>query len=150
MAACLLAGLAALSGPLHGMASNAMLALADEAEKSGAESAISAWMERHHRLPGFGHQLYPSGDPRAAAIIADLQPDPVMAALAAAGREIVGELPNCDFAIALLVRNLRLPADAGFRLFALSRSVGWAAHAMEQAATSDIIRPRARYVGKAG
>lgn len=150
MAACLLAGLAALSGPLHGMASNAMLALADEAEQSEAEFAISAWMDRHHRLPGFGHQLYPSGDPRAAVIMDGLQPDPVMAALATKGAEIVGELPNSDFAIAVLVRNLKLPADAGFRLFALSRSVGWAAHAMEQAATGDIIRPRARYVGKAG
>lgn len=149
MVASLLAGLCALSGPLHGMASNAMLALADEAEQSGAESAISAWIERHHRLPGFGHKLYPAGDPRAAVILAGLPLDPVMSALAAVGSEIVGELPNCDFAIAVLVRNLGLPADAGFRLFALARSVGWAAHAMEQAATGEIIRPRARYTGKA-
>jgi citrate synthase len=147
MAASLLAGLCALSGPRHGMASSAMLALAEEADKSGAQAAISAWLARHHHLPGFGHPLYPDGDPRAAAIMAGLDPDPVMLALATTAHDVAGALPNCDFAIASLVRSCALPADAGFRLFALSRSVGWAAHAMEQAATGQIIRPRARYVG---
>jgi citrate synthase len=147
MAASLLAGLCTLSGPRHGMASNAMLALAQEAERSGVEAAVSTWLARHHELPGFGHPLYPEGDPRAQAIMAGRDPDPIMMALATAAHDITGGLPNCDFAIASLIRSCNLPADAGFRLFALSRSVGWAAHAMEQAATEQIIRPRARYVG---
>ncbi len=147
LAASLLAGLCALSGPRHGMASSAMLALADEAAQTGAEASIAAWLSRHHALPGFGHPLYPSGDPRAAAMLVDIQPDPILTELAEAGMAIVGQPPNCDFAIAAFVRNHALPADTGFRLFALSRSVGWAAHAMEQAATGQIIRPRARYTG---
>ena len=150
IAASLLAGLCTLSGPLHGMASSAMLALADEAEQVGAKAAISAWLARHHVLPGFGHPLYPGGDPRAIAMMCGVTPDPVMADLAKVAADIVGQPISCDFAIAALVRLHGLPADAGFRIFALSRSVGWAAHAMEQAATGQIIRPRARYTGVMG
>jgi citrate synthase len=80
-------------------------------------------------------------------MLAGLVPDPVLASLASAAAAVVGAPPNCDFAIAVLVRTYRLRADAGFRIFALSRSIGWAAHAMEQAATGQIIRPRGRYVG---
>lgn len=55
--------------------------------------------------------------------------------------------PNVDFALAALTRSLRLPSDAPFRLFALGRSVGWAAHAVEQVTSNGLIRPRARYQG---
>ncbi|TJW83873.1 MAG: hypothetical protein E5V92_17395, partial [Mesorhizobium sp.] len=57
--------------------------------------------------------------------------------------------PNVDFALAALTRSLHLPADAPFRLFALGRSVGWTAHALEQVTSNRPIRPRARYDGLA-
>jgi citrate synthase len=62
---------------------------------------------------------------------------------------MTGEQPNVDFALAALADRFGLPRDAGFVLFALARSVGWIAHALEQSATGHLIRPRARYVGTA-
>jgi len=54
---------------------------------------------------------------------------------------------NIDFALAALARSLRLPELAPYRIFAIGRTVGWVAHAMEQYAADRMIRPRARYVG---
>jgi len=60
-----------------------------------------------------------------------------------------GERPNIDFALMTLADILDLPAEAPFVLFALGRSAGWLAHAIEQALDGRLIRPRARYVGRA-
>jgi citrate synthase len=146
LAACLLAGLSTLAGPRHGGAADAVAALAADAERLGSEAAVAQWSARG-ALPGFGHPLYPEGDPRAAALLANVSLDETLAALRAAVTAAGGPAPNVDFALLALVRALDLPPDAPFRLFALGRSVGWAAHAMEQAATGQLIRPRARYEG---
>jgi citrate synthase len=146
--ASLLAGLATLSGPRHGGASAAVFNLLEDAARDGEEVAVMNWMTRHKGLPGFGHPLYPSGDPRAHAMLADISPDPNLTRLADAALNIAGELPNLDFGLTALTLAAGLPKDAGFRLFALGRSVGWVAHAMEQAATGQLIRPRARYTGE--
>src|SRR4029079_10142146 len=69
IAASLLAGLSALSGPRHGGASERMIELVEDAERSGAERAVRRWLAREQRLPGFGHPLYPGGDPRASALL---------------------------------------------------------------------------------
>jgi citrate synthase len=147
MAASLLAGLGALSGPRHGGAGEAVMALVDDADRTDPVAAISRWIARGERLPGFGHPLYPSGDARASALLGNLPSDPLFTALREAAAEAIGALPNIDFALAALTRAYGLPRDAPFRLFALGRSVGWAAHAMEQAATGQLIRPRAHYEG---
>jgi citrate synthase len=52
-----------------------------------------------------------------------------------------------DFALTALRQSLQLPAEAPFALFAVARSAGWLAHAIEQIETGALIRPRARYVG---
>ena len=57
------------------------------------------------------------------------------------------DLPNCDAAMAAMTRELKLPDEAPFCIFALGRLTGWLAHAMEQRANGRIIRPRARYTG---
>jgi len=75
--ACLLAGLAALSGPLHGgMTERIGAFLAEPHMKSAPRAAILARLGRGERVPGFGQRLYPYGDPRATALLAALQPDP--------------------------------------------------------------------------
>ncbi len=122
-----------------------MLALVDDAARAGAGVAVERWLTAG--LPGFGHPLYPSGAPRAAALLTRITPDPAMAGLAAHVRERTGALPNIDGALAALIRAHALPADAAFRLFAIARAVGWAAHAIEQAGNPGLIRPRARYTG---
>jgi citrate synthase len=147
LAASLLAGLGALSGPRHGGAGAALASLIGEAERIGAADAVALWLARGHGLPGFGHTLYPSGDPRARCLLQDLAPDATLSALRQAVADATGDVPNIDFALQALTRQHGLPADAPFRLFAIGRSIGWAAHAIEQAESGAVIRPRATYQG---
>ncbi|RAZ85565.1 citrate synthase [Mesorhizobium hawassense] len=147
VAACLLAGLATLSGPRHGGAGAAALALVEDAERLGPDEAIARWLAHDRPLPGFGHPLYPEGDPRAGGLLADFGIDDGLVRLRKAVLAATGLHPNIDFALAAMTRSLRLPADAPFRLFALGRSVGWTAHAIEQVTSNRLIRPRARYDG---
>jgi citrate synthase len=142
------AGLAALSGPLHGGSWIWIAALFREAERLGDPGrAVVEWLQRgEQHLPGFGHPLYPDGDPRAIAILEQLDHPPVLAgAVAQAG----GPPPNLDYALVALQREFGLPEDAPFIIFAAGRTVGWIAHALEQQATGSLLRPRARYVGPA-
>lgn len=150
MPACILAGLATLSGPKHGGAGAALAALLAEAEGAGTPAAIARWTALGHGLPGFGHPLYPHGDPRAGALLALLMPDAAMAALRDGVADALELAPNLDFALLALVRALGLPANGSLALFAIARTVGWAAHAMEQVAAGATIRPRAIYQGPAG
>lgn len=147
-AACL-AGLSALSGPLHGGMAARVEAFVEEAERRDPAHAVSARLARGASMPGFDHPLYPDGDPRAAALLAAFEPPPLLADLRATTETATGLLPNIDFALVSLARTLKLPPDAPFILFATARSAGWAAHAIEQLQTGRLIRPRARYVGEA-
>src|SRR5439155_5385485 len=75
LGACVLAGLAALIGPLHGgMTDEVRAMLADPAVTADPEGAVAIRLARHERIPGFGHPLYPDGDPRAAALLPRLAP----------------------------------------------------------------------------
>lgn len=145
LASALSAGLGALSGPLHGGQTSLVEALFEEAERAGdAAATVDRRLWRGDRLPGFGHPLYPDGDPRAAALLALLPPDPLRADLLAA-LDRLGKQPNIDFATVSMRRALGLPPGSALAVFAISRSVGWIAHALEQRATGKLIRPRARY-----
>jgi citrate synthase len=147
LAASALAGLSALSGPRHGGAHEAVARLAAEAERLGPKDAVAARLAFWTSTPGFGHPLYPDGDPRARALLNAFTPPSAYQALSAAVADATGAHDNVDFALAAMTRSLALPPDAPFILFAVARCAGWVAHAMEQAATGAIIRPRARYVG---
>lgn len=143
-----LAGLAALSGPRHGLASREIAALVDDIGASGlAENALRDWLGEGRQVPGMGHPLYPEGDPRCAALLDGFAPLPAYRTYRLAAEDITGDMPNIDFALAALTTSFDLPPDAGLTLFALGRSVGWLAHMMEQIASGETIRPRARYVG---
>ena len=148
LAACLLAGLSTLYGPRHGTAAEAVAMLVDDAARLGAKAAIARWIDHDRPLPGFGHMLYPNGDPRAAGLLADMVLEDNVEELRHAAHAATGSEPTIDFALVALTRSYRLPADAPIRLFALGRSVGWTAHAIEQIASGKPIRPRARYEGQ--
>ena len=148
LAACVLAGLGALTGPLHGAETDRVRALVAEAGATGdPREALAARLARGERVPGFGIRLYPGGDPRAAALLAALRPDARWAELIAAGEELTGHRPNLDLSLVALEQRLGLPPGAAIGLFAAGRTAGWIAHALEQHKDGKLIRPRARYVG---
>jgi len=149
LAASALAGLAALSGPLHGgmtMQINGFIAEVRRTSDPGA--AAMKRLAQGLDVPGFGHPLYPDGDPRAKALRACFDYSEEMKAIARAGEAVTGSPPNLDFALVAVCRTLGLPNDAAFALFTVGRTVGWLAHALEQRASGGgVIRPRARYIG---
>jgi len=147
LSACLLAGLATLAGPLHGGAAAEVRRRAAMAKQIGADRAVRDWLAEGRSLPGFGHPLYPEGDPRAQALLAHFKSRSVLSDLGRAAEALTGEQPNIDFAISAITDAFDLPPSAPLILFAIARSVGWIAHCLEQQTTGTLIRPRARYVG---
>ncbi len=147
------AALCALSGRRHGGASARAEALFAELARGGdAMSVMAGRLARGEDLPGFGHFLYPAGDPRATTILAAITrtlPDAraLIESAAAAGTRLTGRHPNVDFALAAAATSLALPRNAALALFILGRTVGWIAHAIEQYESGILIRPRARYAG---
>ena len=117
--------------------------LADPAVTADPEGAVAVRLARGERIPAFGHPLYPDGDPRAAALLPRLPAAFARAALIEAMQAMTGIAPNIDFALLMLEKRLRLPAGAAFALFAVGRTVGWIAHALEQWRDGNLIRPRA-------
>ena len=148
-------GLAALEGPKHGGASarvESMLASLRRVRPLGP--ALAERQRRGEPLDGFGHPLYKDGDPRAAALLRYLEAQfgrtpecRYVAQFARAASAITGEQPNIDFALAATGRVLGLPPGSPLVIFAIGRSIGWIGHAIEQYASGQLIRPRAKYVG---
>jgi citrate synthase len=154
--AVVLAGLAALGGLKHGGEIELVEAFLREVDASGdARAVISGRLRRGERIPGFGHSLYPEGDPRGAGLLrltAGAYPESIAVTLSdsVAGEmlQLMGERPTVDFALATVARALDLPPGGAVALFALGRTVGWIGHAIEQYRSGSLIRPRARYVGE--
>ena len=154
--AAVLAGLAALGGVKHGGEIELVQAFLREVEDAGdARAVISGRLRRGERIPGFGHSLYPEGDPRGAGLLrltARAYPESVAVVLSdtVAGEmlRLMDEHPTVDFALATVARTLALPPGGAVALFALGRTVGWIGHAIEQYRSGSLIRPRARYVGE--
>ncbi|MBS0518033.1 MAG: MerR family transcriptional regulator [Proteobacteria bacterium] len=150
-----IAGIAAINGPRHGGSTRRVAALLDAlATATDREAELVRRADEPADLPGFGHPLYPDGDVRAVTLLAlmheALPRSPALAfadALAADIERASGRRPNIDFATVTLERVLGLPKDSALALFLLGRTVGWIAHALEQAANGGLIRPRARYIG---
>jgi citrate synthase len=144
------AGLAALDGPLHGAASGLAYALLAEAVRSGDPvGAVSDRLRAGGPVPGFGHPLYPQGDPRAAELLA-LLPDAPGKAEVRAVIDASGSPPNVDFAIAAFALLTGMAADAGEAIFAVGRTAGWIAHALEEYGDRPSrFRPSGRYAGPA-
>jgi citrate synthase len=154
--AVVLAGLGPVAGPLHGGASAGARRMLDAAAGSGAGPALAEALETSGSYPGFGHPLYPDGDPRARVLL-----DLVRAA--AGGRpamNVTDEVltlarrrahlePNVDFALAALGSVASMPTTAGEVIFSIARMAGWLAHAIEEYEEVPLrFRPRARYVGR--
>ena len=153
--ACLVAALATLSGPLHGAATarvEALAAAVGKPEKAAEE--VRARLERGESIPGFGHPLYPDGDPRGhrllelakevgprAKVVRTLSS--ITSAMALAARD----KPTLDVGLVALAAALGLRRGSALAMFAVGRLAGFIAHVIEQREADFLLRPRARYVG---
>ena len=153
--AVVIAGLSALQGPKHGGYTERVEALFREAATpENAAGAIASRLRRGEAIPGFGHPLYPEGDPRGEALLKMVEtahPDAdgmrLARELETAVTHSIGLKPNIDFALVTLAHALNLPPGSAISLFALGRTIGWIGHAIEQYQLDQMIRPRARYNG---
>jgi citrate synthase len=147
------AGLAAVKGPRHGGAGPLaarlvhILALSDIAANIRDRSALG------EPFPGFGHRVYATGDPRGENLLEALTKagaDPRLSVeVPRLVREATGLFPTIDYGLAVMTHMFGLPIGHEMSLFAIARTAGWIAHAMEQQDAGILIRPRARYKGPA-
>jgi citrate synthase len=149
-----LGGLGPIAGPLHAGASALVHPMIEDAVARGPERALAAALATHRHLPGFGHRLYPDGDPRATVLLdmidtaAPAVPSlrAARALIDAAGRHSRTR-PNIDFALGAFSAAARMPATAGETIFTIARTAGWIAHAIEEYSEPP-LRFRARAIPK--
>lgn len=141
--AALMAGMAALSGNRHGGLTSACRDWVVSMQGELSPEWRAQYALDGKAAPGFGHPLYPDGDPRAEELLHALPEAKDWHRLARQVREETGDHPTIDFGLALLERELRLPEGAGMGIFAVGRMAGWIAHIFEQRQTGQLIRPRA-------
>jgi citrate synthase len=161
MYSAVVAGIAALKGPLHGGANaEVMKMLLDFGQNAAAEridDAIRAKFARKEKIPGFGHRVYHTEDPRAthlrqmslelgkrAGNTAWYDMSQRIETLVKTEKKLN---PNVDFYSASTYYTLGIPIDLYTPIFAVSRMAGWTAHILEQYANNRLIRPRADYTG---
>ncbi|MFD3738010.1 citrate synthase [Streptomyces sp. NPDC058629] len=150
------AGLGVLEGPLHGAASGLAHRMLQEAvDRGSAVPVVADHLRTGRRVPGLGHRLYRGEDPRARTLFALLEDVPQAAGALAAAREVVATTarhaplhPNIDLALAVLSVACGMAAEAGETVFAVSRTAGWIAHALEEYGERPLrIRPSGQYTG---
>ncbi len=152
-------GIGALKGPLHGGANQDviqwLLQLGDEHE---AVARVKDTLAKKVKIPGFGHRVYRTEDPRAthlrvlSAELGKRTGHEKLFRISSAMEETVkaakGLNPNVDFYSASAYYSLGIPIDLFTPIFAVSRMSGWTAHVLEQYRNNRLIRPRAEYKGK--
>ena len=114
---------------------------------------IAERLRRGERIPGFGHSVYKNGDARGSLLL-DLVGRPRRTTNASPWRgpywrspPAAPARPNVDFALATLVGVAGMVPGSGEAIFAVARTAGWLAHAMEEYAKGSLLRLRAAYVG---
>ncbi|GGT09812.1 citrate synthase [Streptomyces chromofuscus] len=150
------AGLGVTEGPLHGAASGLAHRLLKEVlERGDAAPVIAEELRAGRRVPGLGHRLYSGEDPRARALFALLQEMPDAEPALSAARDVVATAArhtplhaNVDLALAVLTTACGMHATAGEAIFAVARTAGWIAHALEEYGERPLrMRPSGHYVG---
>jgi citrate synthase len=157
--ASVLAALCSLSGPIHGGACDRIERMFAELDTGlKLDPLLAGFIRKHVLPPGFGHAIYPDGDPRAALL------KKVATELARRrGRRLFETAlkieetvwrrerlrPNLDFYLTVCIRMLGFAPGSPAAIFALGRAAGWIAHSIEQYADNRLIRPRMRYRGSA-
>jgi citrate synthase len=147
-----LAGLGPMAGALHGSVSALAHQVIADAIARGPGPALAAALDTYGQLPGFGHPLYPDGDPRATLLLHLIDTATPGApglraacALMHAARRHSRTEPNVDFALGVLSTVGQMPATGGETIFTIARTAGWIAHAIEEY-TEPPLRFRARAI----
>jgi citrate synthase len=148
-------GLGAVSGALHGGASlGAETLLAAAAGPADAPRVVGDLLRRGEKVPGFGHFVYRSADPRGQLLLDLVRRAAPKSRQLAVAEAILAEVrrrslpePNIDFAVATLARSAGMIRGAGEAIFAVARAAGWTAHALEAYESGVPLRPRAAYTG---
>lgn len=152
------AAIGALKGPLHGGANEQVMRMLDDI---GSLERVDSWVDEafaaKRRIPGFGHRVYKTGDPRAGFLrrlsreLGEARGDATLTDISEAVEKAVQRhrelYPNVDFYSASVYHYLGIPTALFTPVFAISRMSGWTAHILEQLADNRLIRPRANYVG---
>ena len=160
MASALVAGLGALSGPLHGGAPSRVMEMIDEI---GAPDRAAEWvrsrLDQKQKIMGFGHAVYRVRDPRGVVLRSAAERLGGDLVERAAGMEeailaVLAEwrpnhriLTNVEYWASVVLELSGLPRQMFTPTFAVSRSIGWSAHVLEQAEKGKLLRPSARYIG---
>ena len=151
----------ALKGPLHGGANadvmRLLLEVGEDAGPDRAEAFVRAKLARKEKVPGFGHRVYRTEDPRATHLrrMSKELGQRVGRSKWFEMSERIEQLvktekklyANVDFYSATTYYTLGIPIDLFTPIFAVSRISGWTAHVLEQYANNRLIRPRAEYIG---
>jgi citrate synthase len=157
----IVSGIGTLKGPLHGGANadvmRLLLEVGQDATPERIESTIRAKLARKEKIPGFGHRVYHTEDPRATHLrkmskeLGERAGKPQWFAMSQQIEALVKAEkklnPNVDFYSASTYYTLGIPIDLFTPIFAVSRVSGWTAHVLEQLANNRLIRPRAEYIG---
>jgi citrate synthase len=149
-------GLGAMSGALHGGASlGAETLMAAASGPEDVPRVVAELLRRGEKVPGFGHFVYRGGDPRAILLLDLVRRVAPKSGQLAVADAVFAEVrhkslpePNIDFAIATLVRVAGMVRGAGEAIFAVARTAGWIAHALEAYSGPGPLRPRAVYTGR--
>jgi citrate synthase len=161
MHSAIVAAVGTLKGPLHGGANAEVMKLLLDIGPQGpaekAEEVVRAKLARKEKIPGFGHRVYHTEDPRATHLremsrdLGQRAGEPMwfemsqrIEALVKAEKKLN---PNVDFYSASTYHALGIAIDLFTPIFAVSRIAGWTAHVLEQYANNRLIRPRAEYIG---
>jgi citrate synthase len=150
-----------LKGPLHGGANadvmRLLLEIGKDAPVEKAEEIVRAKLARKEKIPGFGHRVYHTEDPRATHLrqmsrdLGQRAGEPMWFEMSQRIETLVKAEkklnPNVDFYSATTYHALGIDVDLFTPIFAVSRVSGWTAHVLEQYANNRLIRPRAEYIG---
>ncbi len=124
-------------------------------ERGSAAAVVADHLRAGRRVPGLGHRLYPGEDPRARALFGMLAEVPRAAEALAAAQDVVAATArhaslhaNVDLALSVLSVAAGMPAEAGETIFAVARTAGWIAHALEEYEERPMrMRPSGHYRG---